>query len=74
MNKKNAMNKELLTFITTNRYTLAGILCGWIVGYLYWYYIAGFMGTFTLSSEWWVNCCYGAITGGFIACLIQSKY
>lgn len=64
--------RTIVTFLKQNQIPFLGILCGLILGYLYWYYIACYAGTFPLSTECWVNCTYGAITGGFIACLVKE--
>ncbi|MCC8153230.1 MAG: hypothetical protein LIP01_02855 [Tannerellaceae bacterium] len=65
------MNR-LTNFLKNNREPLIGILAGAVIGYIYWYHIACFRGTFPLAAECWVNCLLGAITGGFLACLIRE--
>ncbi|MDR0427485.1 MAG: hypothetical protein LBH12_02655 [Dysgonamonadaceae bacterium] len=61
--------KSLLRFIRTNKRTLAGMVLGTILAYFYWKYFGIRWGTYPLSSECWVNCVYGSLFGGFIACL-----
>lgn len=65
--------KDILTFIVNNKIVIIGLLLGLTLGFIHWYYFACYWGTYPLSSECWVNCSYGTITGGFIASLIDNK-
>jgi len=65
--------KKVFTLISNNRITLIGIICGLVIGYLYWHYFACYWGTYPLSAECWVNCAYGALAGGFFTCLVKEK-
>lgn len=64
--------ENLIRFVKQNKAPLAGMAVGLICGYLYWYYIACYWGTLPMSSECWVNCAFGALTGGFLACLFKE--
>ncbi len=63
--------KKILQFIHNNAKILIGVLGGVILGYLYWYYIGCYWGTYPLSAECWVNCSYGGILGGFVMSLFN---
>lgn len=65
--------RDILTFIVNNKVVLIGLLVGLAAGFIHWYYFACYWGTYPLSSECWVNCCYGTILGGFIATLIKKE-
>ena len=62
----------LLSFIRGNRTALLGMIAGWIVGYLYWFYFGIYDGTFGFSSEWWTNCVYGSLFVGLIGSLFRK--
>ncbi|MDH6309597.1 hypothetical protein M2451_001963 [Dysgonomonas sp. PFB1-18] len=64
--------KHILSFISNNKAILTGMLLGLIAGYVYWYYFSCYWGTYPMSAECWVNCCYGTISGGFLASLIKK--
>ncbi|MCD7933270.1 MAG: hypothetical protein LUH15_19005 [Tannerellaceae bacterium] len=66
------MLKHIVDFVKINKAPLAGMFVGLIVGYFFWYFIACYTGTFLLLSEWWVNCIFGMITGGFLVCLVRE--
>jgi len=62
----------MIRFIKENKASLTGMLIGLLAGYIYWDHIACYTGTFLLASECWVNCSLGALTGGFVVCMIQE--
>lgn len=64
--------KSLFLFFRLNRKVLIGMLAGTIIGFLYWYFYACYWGTYPMSAEWWVNCSFGAIFGGFLATLYKA--
>jgi len=64
--------KSFITFLKTNAGVLVGITLGIIAGYLYWYHFGCQWGTYPLSAECWINCTYGGIFGGYLACLIRN--
>ena len=65
--------RNILIFIANNKAVIIGLLLGLVLGYIHWYYFACYWGTYPLSAECWVNCSYGAITGGFVASLINDR-
>lgn len=64
--------KDVIVFISNNKNVLIAIIIGAIAGFLYWYYFTCYWGTYPLSAECWVNCCIGAILGGFFATLLHK--
>lgn len=60
---------KLLSFICLNRWALIGMLIGAVVAYFYWMHYAIYWGTYSYSSEWWVNCIYGCLFGELTGCL-----
>jgi len=65
---------RLILFFRTNSIVLVGMIVGVIMGFLHWSYFGCYWGTYPLSAECWVNCCYGAIFGGFIFSLLDKDY
>lgn len=65
--------KEVMTFVYSNRTALIIFLAGSVIGYIYWYYIGCYWGTYPLSSEWWVNCIYGGIVANIIMSLRRNN-
>lgn len=53
--------------------TIIGIIFGTIVGYLYYKYIGCISGTCAITSKPINSSLYGAIMGGLIGNLIQTK-
>ncbi len=64
--------RHLPSNFRNNLLTVAGIISGLIIGYVYWYDIACYNGQYPLSGECWVNCVFGGITGGFISTLFNE--
>ncbi len=52
---------------------LISMLCGSILGFIYWYYCGCYWGVFPLSSECWANCVLGGILGGFVASVHEEN-
>lgn len=65
--------EKIKLFIHTNYKVLLGMIVGLIAGYFYWYHYGHLWGTYYLSSECWVNCVFGTLTGGFIMSLLDKK-
>lgn len=57
-------------FFGKNRITLIGMALGAVGGYFYWRHYGIYDGTFGFSSEWWANCVYGLLIGGFLGSLV----
>lgn len=64
--------KDILLFIRRNNKAFIGIIVGVALGILHWYYWGCYWGTYPFSSEWWTNCIYGGIIGGFVMCLLEE--
>lgn len=60
------MIKKTIQFIRINALPLIGISIGTFLGYLHWFLWGCYWGTYSLSSECWVNCTYGALFFGYI--------
>lgn len=56
-------------FISNNKFATLGMILGLTLGYLHWYHVGCYWGTYPLSSECWVNCVAGLLFGGFIGSL-----
>jgi len=65
--------KKLYMFIHINYKVLIGLIIGLILGYVHWFYFGCYWGTYPMASECWVNCTMGAIFGGFLASLTDSR-
>ncbi|MFT3993518.1 MAG: hypothetical protein QM660_04375 [Dysgonomonas sp.] len=59
-------------FISLNSKILLAMLIGCILGYIYWYYLGCYWGTYPLSSECWVDCSIGALFSGFVVSLFNE--
>lgn len=64
--------RPIFLFFSKNRIPLIGMVLGVIAGYLYWQHYGIYDGTFGFSSEWWVNCVYGLLFGGFFGSLVRK--
>jgi len=66
------LNRTVVTFflfLKRNKTSFLGMMLGLAAGYFYWLYYGIYDGTFGFSSEWWANCVYGLLFGGFIGSL-----
>jgi len=66
--------KKIFKSIILNRITLAGMVIGTVLGYLYWWNFGIYWGSYPLSSEWWVICIYGCLLGGLVGSLNLKNY
>lgn len=64
--------KKLLLFVSNNKIVLLGVFLGLVLGHLHWYYFGCYWGNYPLSSEWWVNCTFGAVFGGFVTSMFTD--
>ncbi|MPM77095.1 hypothetical protein SDC9_124095 [bioreactor metagenome] len=65
--------KKIVQFIHQNKTTLTGMFLGAVLAYIYWINWGIYYGTYPLSSECWVNCIYGNLFGGLLACLLFNN-
>lgn len=59
--------------LTNNKIVLIGMILGLILAYIHWYYWGCYWGTYPFSSECFVNCVYGILTGGFLTSIINLQ-
>lgn len=65
--------KILSRFVTNNWFVLLGMIVGFMIGYIHWFYFGCYWGTYPMSSNIWVNLLSGMIFGGFVASLIEEE-
>ena len=65
--------KTVILFLRRNMTSFLGMTLGLIAGYLYRLYYGIYDGTLGFSSEWWANCVYGLLFGGFIGSLMRKE-
>lgn len=64
---------NLSSFVSKQRYVLLVGLLGAIAGFVYWKYVGCLTGTCPIKSVWYNMTGYGALMGGLIGGMFNSK-
>ncbi|MFN4762979.1 DUF6132 family protein [Gillisia sp. Q332] len=62
-----------MTFLNKHRLTILGIFLGAIAGYLYYHFIGCVSGTCSITSKPLNSTAYGALMGGLLLNLFNTK-
>ena len=62
-----------MNFLLKNKLTIIGIIVGAIAGYLYYHFVGCASGTCAITSKPLNSTLYGAVMGGLLLNLFQTK-
>jgi phage shock protein E len=62
-----------MNFILKHKLSIIGVLCGSVVGYLYYHFIGCSSGTCAITSKPLNSALYGAMMGGLLINIFQKE-